>query len=560
MINVNIGRYNEKRKDDIYLFSYSFIDSIEDQKVILSNIKNYTPIALTQGEIVDKHLTSIYLYEQCLEEISKHLNTHYQKTFSNFYWHLISCTWLSRTIVMIVDRWIKLKKFNQNDMVYKSNIFLHYEIEKQNFDDYRYYSCFSDYNYFINSKILSEMKFNNWELTFDNQYFPMKKTNPWADSNKQRDFRKINLGGFGPWECKIINFFSGKVKNNLNHIKKNFNPTSLGEEILGTLKLLDWIKTILPTDFYSNQLIKTMFISPHSPEKILLGTFSGGEISQNIAIANIVEKNQCKLILTQHGSAYVDAFTTTTNYLREYAYNNFISWGPKDHKLHPPYQMISLPSPVFAKIRLRRILSAKSKKIIFASTAIFVKDGNGASTIHADHVNLFYQFMRDFIGQALNSSFQHRFYFRPRLTHTLGSFQFRQFITEEFPNLNCITSANITPELGKADLVVVDNIGSILHKCLAANTPTIILWPKDSNLFIGELDSVFEILKQEKVLFHNVNDAISHIENIHKNIDRWWQGKKIQQARKQFVKTICPVDYLYLFKWLNIMKKFRTQT
>ena len=81
--------------------------------------------------------------------------------------------------------------------------------------------------------------------------------------------------------------------------------------------------------------------------------------------------------------------------------------------------------------------------------------------------------------------------------------------------------------------------------------------------FTKEALNTFNILKENKIAFEDLNEAKVHINKYWKEIDKWWQWENVQSARKLFLKNFFNVksnwykewsDYIYFHYHSNNVK------
>ena len=86
------------------------------------------------------------------------------------------------------------------------------------------------------------------------------------------------------------------------------------------------------------------------------------------------------------------------------------------------------------------------------------------------------------------------------------------------------------------------------------NKPSILLW---SSLWIYQ-DAFYKhirIFKKQNMAFENMKTASAFINSNWNTIDDWWGSKKVQTARKDFLKDFFNVDKNWHQNWIIYLKK-----
>lgn len=550
IIKLNIGHYNPASPDDKYIFSYSFIDSYEDQKILFEGKVNYHPIKLSKEELHLRHYTILHLYQVCFDRLVSYLNRAHKQNYSSDYWHYKISAWLVVQVAALVDRWMKFEIFaSRTKEVIEVEIDINNKFSSLTFLNFNYNFTHTAFNYYLSSMIINALDLPNWKI-------------------KNINHSQSNVKDFGTYKNKIpkmdwfeLDSFSKIEKRILRRIVCNkkvrkqkwsvplFSSTLLSDKILKKFTIESYLISIFPQEFHIGDqapiLNEDSFKHP-----LFLGTFGGFSWSRNCEISNWSNKNQSEIFIEQHGSLYGDTLFSGKNFVNEYFRNPFFSWGWRAHEHHKGKNIVPLPSPMMFRAYWRRIFSLKKENIIFISSVLAVNDSNSVSATHCDFVHEYFKVVDSLICTAKISSYKNEFYYRPRVSHQISTFQITKYIIDHYTDLKILNRAVLEPALFRAKLVIIDSPTSALHKAMAANIPTIILWPNGCNFFREDLDDVLETFERENVLFYDAKEASKHIENIYDDIGSWWFRPSIQKARKKFVNKVCPVDHFYFFKWV----------
>ena len=106
--------------------------------------------------------------------------------------------------------------------------------------------------------------------------------------------------------------------------------------------------------------------------------------------------------------------------------------------------------------------------------------------------------------------------------------------------------------LEESNLCICTNNATTFLETLASNYPTIIFW--DNALFEIREDAVnkMKLLEDAGILFYCPIKAANKVNDISKNIDKWWKEPALQKAVKVFTNTYALTSNSWIFEW----KKF----
>jgi putative transferase (TIGR04331 family) len=266
-------------------------------------------------------------------------------------------------------------------------------------------------------------------------------------------------------------------------------------------------------------------------------------------MASLASEKGARVYLSQHGSDYGDLYTSTHAYLTEYSVDGFISWGWDKHDHHPA-NIVPMPSPVLSKLRVRRLFARKSNKIIFASTVYAPNSAGMCMRIDADELRDSFDNLKIFLS-SLNPEALKNFYYRPRPTHHSFGFDTYKQIQKLFPQIKKHTGV-FDQEAACAKLIVHDNVGSTLHKSVAAKIPVLFFWRKDQILLNDYISERLEQLEKEKIYFRDPKEASNFINEISSDPLKFnYNFDAIDFYRKKY----CQSSLFYFFSWIKCMLK-----
>lgn len=547
-IQLNLDRYSPS-KDLTTLFSYSFF---EDKDLILKNPANFSPILLNSDQVLMRHQEAMEVYYHYLPFLAQELNSRWNRQLSLKFWHPFFVYGLSTVINIVLDRCYKLENYFKSHETEHLCSIINFKQDGLFLDDYELYSAMNtsiDFNYFLSSIALKSLSLNNLQLKQREGKFTAQEVKKYPlDNNFSIDQSIDHLAGFGKFSTKLLEFaakLNKKRQISLEEERSFYQPTHQFQE-----RSIDWKSLLLkcipqnyfdfPIDQYSVALKKSVYLCSSYKHPI--------EKRASIGLLREVGK---KVFLVQHGSHYGDILASTRNCLSEFHLDGFLSWGWKNYPSHPGH-ITPLPSPAFSKLYLRRKLTPKSKKIIYVSNVIGPTDAASYSIQDPDFFYQYYQNCRQFT-ENLGPHVKENFFFRGRLTHQTAAFDFQYQFATDFPNISFL-KGNLDHHMTRANLAIHDNVGSSMHKSMAMNMPTVLLWSKDQNYFQKDLQDLVEELLKAEILFHDPYLAAQHVNQYYNHINDWWKRKDVQAARLNFCKKLSWVDLLYLPKWFKAIK------
>ena len=81
------------------------------------------------------------------------------------------------------------------------------------------------------------------------------------------------------------------------------------------------------------------------------------------------------------------------------------------------------------------------------------------------------------------------------------------------------------------------------------NIPTICFYDKNIQIFNEDAQEALNLLKENKVLHENVEDAVNFLNDVEKSYLDWWFSKKVQKARFYFSQKFCFFERNWSLSW-----------
>ncbi len=235
-----------------------------------------------------------------------------------------------------------------------------------------------------------------------------------------------------------------------------------------------------------------------------------------------------KLIFCQHGSNYC---TTENSWIAdsyEYLGDYFINWGNVTPK-HKQCKFIVMPSP-----HLSRIMN----KHKFIHESLILVGTNQRQTMDGicmpePSYMIDYLVSKENFIRKLDVSVIKNLFYRPWPIKENDDFNDQTYIKNIFPNIS-ILNGNLTKEMLKTKLLVLDHYGTSFYEAMASNTPVIIYFGYPEVQFMLQAQEMFDDFKQIGVYHDDSMSAAAYINKIWNNIDTWWKSELVQQVRQKF--------------------------
>lgn len=547
MRKLNLGKYDADA-DSVYLFSYSFFD---DQNLFLNQefLGDYHPQFLNREEMVKKHFLTIDIFYYYLPKMAEYLNQKNNTNYSLHFWHPFLGYWMSFVIELALDKQFKIEKFlkntNQsysfnginitNDGIFNNDIAF-------NIAGY----CSIDLNLYCSTLIIDSLS----SPTIRSQKEDFTLTISPEEVHEGPMAIKGNvefIAGFNKFQSSIISSFI-KVFSKKAPINVPTHILTHNESEICFIDWMDLFKKCLPTSYLDLKRFNVADIKPRNAPTIFTNYKSPIEKKM---MACFLREQGNRIYISQHGSCFGELLTSTRNYLCEYAIDGFISWGWTEHNHHPA-NIISAPSPILSKLKLKKMFNFKKSKRIILTSSVYAPNDSLNSNESAD---FYIEYLENVIGflETLSPALRKNFWFRPRLTHNEVTFNqaFVEHIKRKVPWVN-ILMGSLDREMLSAHIIIHDNCGSAFQKSLAINVPTLFFWRKDSIQFKDEIHEIFQELQQNSIYFESGGACAEFINKNYDSIESWWNGPKIFQLRKKLENSLYQTSFFPLIKWLKL--------
>jgi putative transferase (TIGR04331 family) len=107
---------------------------------------------------------------------------------------------------------------------------------------------------------------------------------------------------------------------------------------------------------------------------------------------------------------------------------------------------------------------------------------------------------------------------------------------------------------GRAKLVVIEYPATSYLETMAADLPTVCFWEPRYWRIRKDAAAYFEEFRRAGILWDSPEAAAAHVEAIHEDPWRWWNGRELQQIRRQFVRRHAWGEPHWLRRWVEVIQ------
>lgn len=557
------------KKDDVLMGRWCFRK--------LSDLKN-------GNKILDYHWddrTKFYqdylyldnLYEEALDKYVHILNKIHNLNNNKRYWRIVLGPWLRFFIDISFDRYEIIKSATEKDHVV--NI---YKYDSTQWAP----KSFLNFSNLINNESWNEIIFSECIKHFNTPYSVK------SDINVTPDVEEIKKNkSFNSYLKKILSFYERCIPNSLNRvviISAYMNLLRLAklQISMGQLPYLNgpmieipdscinhalrdsiksdpcsdsfrhFIYSLIPLhipkvylenflEFKSEVLTKY----PKNPKTIFTSNAYQSDDAFKIWAAENVTNGK-KLVVGQHGGNMGNALFNQTEEHQIKISDIYTSWGwqsTNQSRVEP------LPS---LKLSNQYIKHKKNDKLVVILTSYPKYFYCHYSIPVADQFFSYLDNQVSFLNK-LNPSIIKRLLIKPDPSFEGKSWDANLYISNKgFADNFMKTNKNMYEVLEESNLCICTNNATTFLETLASNYPTIIFW--DNALFEIREDAVnkMKLLEDAGILFYCPIKAANKVNDISKNIDKWWKEPALQKAVKVFTNTYALTSNSWIFEW----KKF----
>lgn len=497
------------------------------------------------------------IYERCLEDLSKELNSYHQTSYSVRYWRLVVGPWLKVFIETLYDKWLSISAARDSELVTGTT---QVDTDDGFFclkDFLEQASAFQDekyevYHAYLYSKIMSYLDLfpkNVSKIKFSSS------TKMGKLASIKLKLRNFLIGAIKVGEIAMLDYppksllrmcFSFKKRPSLSHLypvnlenyqkyldtkgRSSIHITpSASKNFDGLLAFI--LPKVLPVAYiegYSALKKATFHLEKWNVKLILLGCWLYTKEEAKLWAADHVERG-CSLAVYQHGGVYGTAKWSSFEEHERAVADNYLTWGWSD-KRH--FYSKTIPAASY-KLSQHKKHNGKEHGPLLICTNVWSKY---AYRMMASPVGPQIQQYIDWVVSIIDSlgrGFHDSVLVR--VNQSISSTMTKE-ITSNFDQVKVEnqSAGSFIQSLARSRLAIFADNSTTFLESLSINCPTILCF--DSKLWEirEEAAPYFEKLRNVGIFYDSVQSAAEHINTVFENPQRWWLDKEVQEARKLF--------------------------
>ncbi|OHC79541.1 MAG: hypothetical protein A3B62_00670 [Rhodospirillales bacterium RIFCSPLOWO2_01_FULL_65_14] len=289
---------------------------------------------------------------------------------------------------------------------------------------------------------------------------------------------------------------------------------------------------------------------PFKAGRLRIGAVDNWNDNEKIVAAFAREERE-KLVQCQHGGLYgLNAYDLMTNEI-ELNYNIFISWG---WTLDEPTfgHILPLPAPYLSKIANRH--RRRNESVIVVGNPIRLRLGRIVDGPRGAGWLRYCEHTLDFL-KTLSENARRSTIFRPYVK-AASDIDIGHVVGDRFPDMPML-EGDLHAAMMKCKLLVIGNCSTTLNLAMAANVPTVVYCHEDFLILCKEAVPYFDALKRAGILFSDAEAAARHVNRIWNDVEGWWHGRDVQDARKNWVRQYARVDRFWWWQWMKALSRLK---
>ncbi len=543
--------------------------------------KSYTKILDSTNA---KHHASLACSKEVqsnIKELSRNLNKANNTNFDEHFWMRVAGYSNHLLIQIAYVRYLYIKKFIQNtkDIRKTSVVAPQKKWYFKSVHSFGTTTSGAEFDYWLSSFIVSELRPENWELIHDKSFSP-RIFHPVSTSsvsyqsnsketkssgvylfikNKILNFIKNNQTVSIPgseWKfnlfCIFLTFLIPKLKSSKErNILIPPSPSDLPDEFK---RIYYKIKSFIKISNLENGFIAEVIKKNKYPKTGIYVSPSDAHDDEKNIIKAYHETKGVQVINIQHGSGYGVRLGFDASYIYEFSQNVFLTWGWDKYFDFLTTKFIPLPVPILLKQKRSRPNQEKSGDLLFFDISYNLRSAR-LDGLHLPHETLAEINNRNKFFKALRKRIRKKVVYRPHVFHS-NQIDSEQILLNEglkFKSFKSISLLELTDKMLDAKLLVSNHFGTTFHYALAWNIPIVCYWEPGHMEVCDNVAELFLNLKQAKIIFSSYEDAVVHINKTFDNIDKWWLSEEVQLVRKEFCKTHSFATRAWIFHWIKFL-------
>jgi len=492
------------------------------------------------------------LYNRIISTLTIRLNNIHELNYSEKSWKAIIGPWLYNFISVIFERWINMNFVMENYKIHKIlvttlipqnqiandyNSFTRLALShKWNEEIYiqiakYFYSCDieeSD-NLYYQNEINIERKINQstsiinfFKIIYIKliKIFLQNKGIMFFGANITN--RNIIKFSYENKSIPIIPFakefnYKNEYKSNLRDENFKFDYKNNFEKYL-CLILFKHIPFNFLENFHNQKNISLKYFGSNLNLKYIITSSGYYHDLFSFYLADSINKS-IKIVGLQHGGGYGSALKSFNENFEIQITDIFLSWGwqKKFSNVMPFYYIKkSININNIPKDKCTIFLNANDMYSLRVSTESYIHNINPTKDYNS--IIKMTQIITNYIGNNI--------LFRG---YPLDyGWNDRDYLQDNLGYINWDATSSINEIFNKSKLLIFNLNSTGYLEALISNFPTILILTEERKIRI-EAVSFFELLKKNKILFDNFEDATQHILNIWNKIDEWWLSEDLQK-------------------------------
>ena len=260
-----------------------------------------------------------------------------------------------------------------------------------------------------------------------------------------------------------------------------------------------------------------------------------------------------RIVRVQHGTTYGTCLHPYLNEALEYAYSTNLTWGWDVHE-NARGRFIPMPTPQL--LGRRAPADERSGDILMVCTIMSLLTYMLGSNPMPSQSLVYRRDKLRFL-RALPAGLRAAVLYRPN-TRGANDLDETGWLAAALPDLlRTLEGGELLPHLKRARLVVMDHPGTTLLETLAWNVPTLAFWNADAWPICDGARPWFDGLREAGILHDDPERAARHLAGL-TDVDAWWHGARVQDARRRFCHRFARRDPLWWPRWAWTLMTLRT--
>ena len=504
----------------------------------------------------DYNYTENIFWQTC-SDLKQILNEYHNLNLTTKSWSILLFPWLYEYTSVIYDRWLYIinQKKQKNYEFKKKNIYLKksknffYLSQNKDWNNYQYYKIqkflsketYKKKNFFIKKKnfFLSEILIRTISILRIFNIFLIDKNNIFVDNNPfetKKSFKTFYNSAILKLIKKVNEFLFELYDYNINErlrLKKIINKKKSLKGLSFKNFFLENIAFDLPCEIIEGFKIhlKKRIKIPRS--KNIYSSYSHFDnFNFKICFSELIQNN-CKINILEHGGGLPHKGMNFE--FEEKVYSKKYVWF-KRHNLNQQQFLNENIKNEYHNIS-ENLNSLKDRAIIilnvypkyFAKMAFAKHNFN-----YVDELSFFNKFLKDLpkkkqkkIYLKPHPSSDHRYYLDPTLD-LLSKNKYIKIIYKK---------ENFKDVLKKNKLIICTSYETTFNQSMLSGTPTILLMNMKNFSMHPKVKKIFRELVKAKIIFTEPSRASKHVNEIINDPLKWYNSKKIQNIRNNFLKS-----------------------